>query len=50
LLLSLGFSFYGVQFVLRRSNAAARRLLLASIIYLPSLLVLIVLLRGWRAL
>src|SRR2546426_975363 len=46
LLLSLGFSFYGVQFVLRRSNAAARRLLLASIIYLPSLLVLIVLLRG----
>src|SRR5437879_4309875 len=50
LLLSLGFSFYGVQFVLRRSNASACRLLLASIIYLPSLLVLIVLLRGWRAL
>src|SRR5256884_3504458 len=50
LLLSLGFFYYGVQFVLRRSNAAARRLLLASIIYLPSLLVLIVLLRGWRAL
>src|SRR5207245_11562471 len=50
LLLSLGFFYYGAQFVLRRSNAAARRLLLASIIYLPSLLVLIVLLRGWRAL
>jgi heme o synthase len=50
LLLSLGFVYYGAQFVLRRSNAAARRLLLASIIYLPSLLILIVLLRGWRTL
>src|SRR5207253_9946294 len=50
LLPSLGFSFYGVQFVLPRSHAAARRLWLASIIYLPSLLALIVLLRGWRAL
>jgi protoheme IX farnesyltransferase len=49
LLLSLGFIHYGAQFVLRRSNAAARRLLLASIIYLPSLLILIVLLRGWQA-
>jgi heme o synthase len=50
LLLSSGFFYYGAQFVLRRSNAAARRLLLASIIYLPSLSVLLVLLRGWRAL
>src|SRR5713101_3495233 len=37
LLLSLGFLYYGVEFVRRRPNAAARRLLLASIIYLPSL-------------
>jgi heme o synthase len=43
LLLSLGFFYYGVRFVLRRSNAAARRLLVASIIYLPSLLVLLLL-------
>jgi len=43
LLLSLGFSYYGVRFVLRRSNAAARRLLVASIIYLPALFVLILL-------
>lgn len=43
LLLSLGFSYYGVGFVLRRSNAAARRLLAASIIYLPALFVLILL-------
>jgi heme o synthase len=50
LLLSLGFLYYGAQFVRRRSSSAARRLLLASIVYLPSLSVLIVLLRGWRAL
>lgn len=42
LLLSLGFFFYGSHFVIRRSRSAARRLLLASVIYLPSLLVLIV--------
>ena len=40
LLLSAGFLYYGVEFVLRRSNSAARRLLAASIIYLPSLFVL----------
>jgi protoheme IX farnesyltransferase len=50
LLLNLGFVYYGAQFVLRRSNTAARRLLLASVIYLPSVLILTVLLRGGRAL
>ena len=45
-LLSLGFLYYGAQFVLRRSGSAARRLLAASIIYLPLLFVLIVLPRG----
>jgi protoheme IX farnesyltransferase len=40
LLFSLGFLYYGSQFVLHRSRAAARRLLVASIIYLPSLFVL----------
>ncbi|HEV2728612.1 MAG TPA: heme o synthase [Terriglobales bacterium] len=45
-LLSAGFLYYGVQFVLRRSNSAARRLLAASIIYLPSLFVLMILSRG----
>ena len=46
LLLSLGFFYCGAQFVLRRSSAAARRLLLASIIYLPSSFVLMILHRG----
>src|SRR6266478_7482607 len=50
LLLSLGFLYYGAQFVRRRSSSAARWLLLASIIYLPSLSVLAVLLRSWRIL
>jgi protoheme IX farnesyltransferase len=50
LLLSLGFVYYGAQFALRRSNAAARRLLLASIIYLPLLSVMVALFRGWRPL
>ena len=45
-LLSAGFLYYGVQFVLRRSNSSARRLLAASIIYLPSLFVLMILSRG----
>lgn len=45
LLLSLGFSHYGAQFALRRSGATARRLLVASIIYLPSLLVIMILRR-----
>jgi protoheme IX farnesyltransferase len=41
LFLTLGFFCYGSRFVLHRSNATARRLLVASIIYLPSLFVLI---------
>src|SRR5208282_2654173 len=45
-LLSLGFFYYGVQFVVRKSNAAARRLLAASIIYLPCLFVLMMFSRG----
>jgi heme o synthase len=34
-LLSLGFLYFGLEFVLRRSRTAARRLLAASIVYLP---------------
>lgn len=44
-LLCFGFLYYGAQFLLRRSNSAARRLLAASIVYLPSLFLLMVLLR-----
>src|SRR6267142_475505 len=47
LLLSLGFFYHGARFVLHRSNAAAHRLLVASIIYLPSLFVLMSLLGGF---
>jgi protoheme IX farnesyltransferase len=39
-LLSLGFLYFGLEFVMRRSRSAARRLLAASIVYLPVLLVL----------
>jgi protoheme IX farnesyltransferase len=39
-LLSLGFLYFGLEFVLQRSRAAARRLLTASILYLPLLFVL----------
>src|SRR5262249_27083154 len=46
LLLTAGFLYYGVEFVLGRSNSAARRLLAASIIYLPLLFVLMMLSRG----
>jgi protoheme IX farnesyltransferase len=46
LLLGFGFFYYGMEFVVRRSGAAARRLLVASIIYLPALLVLMTLLKG----
>jgi heme o synthase len=46
LFLSTGFLYCGVQFVLRRSNSAARRLLAASIIYLPLLFVLMIVTRG----
>jgi heme o synthase len=34
-LLGLGFLYFGLEFVLERSRAAARRLLAASIVYLP---------------
>ncbi len=43
LLLSSSFLYYGARLALRRSNPMARRLLFASIIYLPLLLVLRVL-------
>jgi heme o synthase len=46
LLLGLGFFYYGSQFVLYRCIAAARRLLLASIIYLPSLFALVSVVHG----
>ena len=46
LVLSAGFLHYGAQFVLRKSNSAARRLLAASIFYLPSLFLLMMVLRG----
>jgi protoheme IX farnesyltransferase len=46
LLLSFGFLYYGAQFVANKSGATARRLLAASIIYLPLLFVLMVLPRG----
>jgi len=40
LVLSLSFLYCGIRFVLDRSGATARRLLVASIFYLPLLLVL----------
>jgi len=39
-LLGLGFLYFWLEFVLQRSRAAARRLLAASIVYLPLLFVL----------
>ena len=39
-LLSLAFLYFGLEFVLQRSRSAARRLLAASIVYLPLLFVL----------
>ena len=45
-LLTLGFFYCGAQFVISKSNGAARRLLAASIIYLPLLFVLMVLPKG----
>jgi protoheme IX farnesyltransferase len=42
-ILSLGFFFYSARLAFRRSNAAARRLLMASIIYLPLMFFLMVL-------
>jgi protoheme IX farnesyltransferase len=46
LMLSLYFFHRGAQFVLHRTNTSARRLLVASIIYLPSLFVLMIFLKG----
>jgi heme o synthase len=43
LLLSFGFLYSGVRLVLARSNAIARQLLLVSIIYLPSMFLLMLL-------
>jgi protoheme IX farnesyltransferase len=40
ILLGLGFLYLGAEFVLRRSRVAARRLLAASIVYLPLLFLL----------
>jgi protoheme IX farnesyltransferase len=39
-LLGLGFLYFGLEFVLQQSRTAARRLLAASIVYLPLLFVL----------
>lgn len=46
LILNLGFFVYGVRFVLRRSNRAARRMLMASIFYIPLVFLLLVIARG----
>jgi len=43
LLFSIAFLYYGGQLAIRKTNAAARRLLLASIVYLPVVFVLMVL-------
>jgi protoheme IX farnesyltransferase len=43
LILSLAFFYYGAQFVFRRSSEAARRLLMASILYLPFAFILLAL-------
>jgi heme o synthase len=43
-LLCVGFLYCGARFALRKSNSSARQLLAASIIYLPSLCVLMILL------
>jgi heme O synthase-like polyprenyltransferase len=45
LLLSLTFLYFAARLAVVRSNAAARQLLLASVIYLPSVFVLQVLTR-----
>jgi protoheme IX farnesyltransferase len=43
LALSSGFLYYGIRLAVSRTNAVARRLLLASIIYLPLVFALMVL-------
>src|SRR5262249_29948396 len=47
-LLTIAFFYYGAQFVTRGSASTARRLLAASIAYLPALLVLMVITRASR--
>jgi heme o synthase len=47
LLLSLGFLYHGARFVHHRSNFAARQLLTASIVYLPSLFLLMAFVKPW---
>jgi heme o synthase len=44
-LLCSGFLYYGARFALRKSNPSARKLLSASIIYLPLLFMLMIVLR-----
>ena len=41
------FSFYSARLALRKSNASARQLLVASILYLPAIFVLMMLERKW---
>jgi heme O synthase-like polyprenyltransferase len=43
LAVSFLFSYYAASFAFRRSNVTARRLLVASIIYLPAILALMML-------
>jgi protoheme IX farnesyltransferase len=45
LLLWAGFLYFGARFALRKSNSSARQLLTASIMYLPSLFLLMILSR-----
>ena len=45
LLLCGSFLFYGAQFLLRKCNSSARQLLTASIVFLPSLFMLMIVLR-----
>jgi heme o synthase len=45
LLLCGGFVYYGAQLVLRKTNSSARQLLSASIFYLPSLFLLMIVLK-----
>jgi heme o synthase len=45
-LLSVGYLYFGLEFVFHRSRVAARRLLVASIVYLPLLFVLTTTLRN----
>jgi heme O synthase-like polyprenyltransferase len=44
-LLCGAFLYYGAQLIRRKSNSSARQLLSASILYLPSLFVLMIVLR-----